>query len=183
MRPLLLSLLFTLLLSACGGQQPPATEQPAPATPQAATGPATLEQVPGYVRRAVKDEYGFVRDSITEAIGDRGIKINNISHIGDMLSRTAADVGASKTVYLHAEAIEFCSATISRGTMEADPHNITFCPYIIAVYETPEQPGVIYVAYRKPLLVGDEASRQALKAVGDLLDSIVDTALADYSDS
>jgi len=126
--------------------------------------------------KVVHDKFVYVRDAIKEAIGDRGIKINNISHIGNMLERTKEAVGASKTVYLNAEAIEFCSSTISRATMEADPHNITFCPYIIAVYETPEHPGTIYISYRKPLLVGDEKSRKALEAVGDLLDGIVHDA-------
>lgn len=127
--------------------------------------------------KVVKDKFTYIRDAIKMAIGDRGIKINNISHIGNMLERTKEAVGATKTVYLHAEAIEFCSSTVSRETMEADPHNITFCPYIIAVYELPEQPGTIYVSYRKPLLVGDERSRNALKAVGDLLDGIVQDAI------
>lgn len=127
--------------------------------------------------KVVKDKFTYVRDAIKMAIGDRGIKINNISHIGNMLERTKEAVGATKTVYLQAEAIEFCSSTVSRETMEADPHNITFCPYIIAVYEIPEQPGTIYVSYRKPILVGDERSRNALKAVGDLLDGIVQDAI------
>lgn len=143
----------------------------------AATACEVAEEV---VMHKIKDDYEYVRDSIKEAIMDRGIKINNISYIGKMLQRTAADVGAEKEVYSNGEAIEFCSATVSRDTMEADPHNIRYCPYIIAVYNTAEQPEVVYVTYRKPPLVGSDASKASLKAVGDLLDNIVNSALAGY---
>lgn len=118
-----------------------------------------------------------VRDYIRLAITGRGIKINNVSHIGNMLSRTAEAVGASKTVYTHAEAIEFCSSTISRDTMEADPHNIVFCPYIIAVYALPGEEDKVHVAYRRPTPVGTDASKESLLAVEALLDGIVREAI------
>ena len=44
------------------------------------------------------------------------------------------------------------------STMEADPHNILHCPYAIAVYTLPKQPGRVYVSYRKPL-PGDQRDR------------------------
>ena len=125
----------------------------------------------------VKDEFTFVLDAIKGAIGDRGIKINGVNHISSMLDRTAGAVGATKKVFKHAQALNFCSSTLSRATMEADPHNITFCPYIITIYEITDQPGKIYITYRKPLLVGNQKSRDALKAVGDLLDGIVKDAI------
>ena len=40
-----------------------------------------------------------------------------------------------------------------------------------------DEPGNIYITYRKPLLVGNEVSKKALKAIGDLLDGIVDDAI------
>jgi len=126
---------------------------------------------------SVKDDYAFVVDAIKEAIGDRGIKINGVNFIGKMLHRTAAAVGATKDIYKHGQAYNFCSSTLSRATMEADPHNIAFCPYIITVYELTDEPGTIYVTYRKPLVVGNEASKKSLKAIGDLLDNIVKDAI------
>lgn len=161
------------------GQLPQATAEVPQTEPPAADAP-TDEVAEEVVMHKIKDEYEYVRDSVKEAIMDRGIKINNISFIGKMLQRTAEDVGASKEVYSNGEAIEFCSATISRDTMEADPHNIRYCPYIIAVYNTADQPQIVYVTYRKPPLVGSDASKAALKAVGDLLDQIVTSALAGY---
>jgi uncharacterized protein (DUF302 family) len=93
-----------------------------------------------------------------------------------MLSRTAKDVGASVQVYEEAEALEFCSAVLSRKMMEADRHNIVFCPYVISVYTLPGEKDRVYLSYRRPEIVGSEASRQSLQEVEDLLDSIIDEA-------
>ena len=125
----------------------------------------------------VKDQYDFVVDAIKEAIGDRGIKINGVNHIGKMLHRTAGAVGATKKMFIHAKAYNFCSSTLSRATMEADPHNVVFCPYIITIYDLVDEPGYVYITYRKPLVVGNAASKKALKAIGDLLDGIVKDAI------
>lgn len=128
-----------------------------------------------YMRMYVVDSnYEFVRDDLELAITGRGIRINNISHIGDMLARTVKDIGASKKVFEHAEAFEFCSATVSRATMEADPHNIIFCPYIIAVYSLPGEKDKTYISFRRPNLVGDKVSREALQKVESLLQGIVE---------
>ena len=61
--------------------------------------------------------------------------------------------------------------------MEADRHNIVFCPYIISVYSLPDEPGKVYLSYRRPELVGNAASKAALKDVEKLLDSIIDETL------
>lgn len=127
--------------------------------------------------RRVESPYEYVLDDIKNAIAERGIKINNISHIGNMLARTASDVGASKQVFAHAEAIEFCSSTVSRTMMETDPHNIAFCPYIIAVYSLPGEDNITYVSYRRPTPVGSPESRAALSAVEGLLEAIITAAL------
>ena len=127
--------------------------------------------------RKVESPYEDVVDDIKNAIAERGIKINNISHIGNMLARTAKAVGATKQVFTHAEAIEFCSSTISRATMEADPHNIVFCPYIIAIYSLPGEDDVTYVSYRRPIPVGTPESQASIKAVEGLLEEIITVAI------
>jgi len=121
----------------------------------------------------VKGEFEDVRLDIEMAITDRGIVINNVSHIGNMLARTAEAVGATKTVYRKAEALEFCSSTISRAMMEADPHNIVFCPYIIAIYTLANEKEEVHIAFRRPIPVGDKRSRESLRVVEKLLDDIV----------
>lgn len=121
--------------------------------------------------------FSDARDLLELAITGRGIVINNVSHIGNMLSRTAQDVGADIKVYEQAEALEFCSSLLSRKMMEADRHNIIFCPYIIAVYTLPGEADRVYLSYRRPQLVGNEASRQTLRDVERLLDEIINEAL------
>lgn len=122
----------------------------------------------------VASSYEDARDDLELAITGRGIKINNISHIGVMLARTGKDIGAKKQVFAHAEAFEFCTARVSRATMEADPHNIVFCPYIIAVYSLPGEKNKTYISFRRPTLVGSKASKAALQKVEELMKGIVE---------
>ena len=121
----------------------------------------------------VEGQFEDVRQDIEMAITGRGMVINNVSHIGNMLARTGQDLGAGKELYKQAEALEFCSATVSRRMMETDPHNIVFCPYIIAIYTLPAEKDKVYVAFRRPLPVGSDESRQALVAVEKLLEDII----------
>ncbi len=118
-----------------------------------------------------------VREAVEMAITDRGMVINNVSHVGEMLERTGKDLGETKQIFIKAEVLEFCSAVVSRKMMEADPDNIVFCPYVISVYVVPEKPGEVRVAYRKPRIAGSPASQESLKAVEDLLSGIVKDAL------
>jgi Domain of unknown function DUF302. len=69
-----------------------------------------------------------------EIIG-RGLVIDYVSHVGDMLNRTGEDVGSDVTIFEAADVFLFCSATVSREVMEADPMNIAHCPYGIFVTE------------------------------------------------
>ncbi len=118
-----------------------------------------------------------VRDAVEMAITDRGMVVNNVSHVGEMLERTGKDLGGSKRIFLNAEVLEFCSAVVSRKMMESDPDNIIFCPYVISVYVVPEKPNEVRVAYRKPQIVGSPASKKSLEAVDELLSGIVKDAL------
>lgn len=124
-----------------------------------------------------KYDFDTVKQNVQEALTGRGLVVNNVAHIGDMLERTGKDLGGARQVYVKAEAIEFCSASVSRKMMEADPHNIVFCPYIIAIYVLPETPDKTYVSFRKPTLVGSKQSRGALKEVETLLRDIIKEAI------
>ena len=122
-------------------------------------------------------DFDDVKTYITDEIKNRGLVINNISHIGNMLERTGKDMGIGKKIYLKAEAYEFCSATVSRKMMEADPHNIVFCPYIIFIYVLPSESEKVYISYRRPMIEGSPAVKESLKAVEDLLQGIIKDAL------
>ncbi len=83
--------------------------------------------------------------AVESAIVDRGLVIDYVSHVGDMLKRTGEDVGSDRELFKAADIFIFCSAVLSREVMEADPMNIAHCPYGIFVAEGSD--GVI-VGYR-----------------------------------
>lgn len=122
-------------------------------------------------------EFGNVKDDLMMAITGRGLVVDHNSYIGAMLDRTGKDLGTTKPVFGQAESLQFCSATVSRRMMEADPTNIVFCPYIIVLYTLPRDPKTVYVGYRRPQPVGSEASKASLKEVETLLDGIIREAL------
>ena len=125
-----------------------------------------------------KGDFDSVRDSLVTAVEGRGLKINHINHISEMLDRTGKDLGATEQIYLNAEQIEFCSAALSRKMMSANPANILACPYSITVYNLPAQPHIIYVMYRKPPAVKDQASRTAYIEVEKMLDAIIQEGIS-----
>jgi uncharacterized protein (DUF302 family) len=73
--------------------------------------------------------------ALESAIVDRGLVIDLVSHVGEMLNRTGADVGSDQMIFDNADIFLFCSAAVSRRVMEADPMNIVHCPYSIFVTE------------------------------------------------
>lgn len=139
----------------------------------AAAEPAATE----IVIHSARGTFGDVKERVLMAIENRGMVLNNTAHVGDMLERTGKDLGRTRRVYSHADVLEFCNAVLSRETMEADPHNIVFCPYTIAIYALPNEPGKVYLSYRKPPASGSGQSIKALAAVEKLLEAIVREAL------
>lgn len=127
--------------------------------------------------RSTKGEFAEVKDRLVSALEDRGLVLNYTAKVGDMLERTGRDLGHERRIYGNAEVIEFCSASLSRATMEADPRNIVFCPYAIAVYTLPRNPGTVYLSYRAPAAQGSGQSMRALRAVEKLLADVVGEAL------
>lgn len=121
--------------------------------------------------------YEDVKFDIELAITNRGLVVDHTSHIGNMLERTGKDLGTTQPIYGNAGSMQFCSAVVSRRTMEADPTNIVFCPYIIVYYTLHNDPKTVYAGYRRPLPTGSAASRKALADVENLLDGIVKEAL------
>ncbi|MDP3525498.1 MAG: DUF302 domain-containing protein, partial [Hoeflea sp.] len=77
---------------------------------------------------------------VNDAIVNKGFKVDYHGFLGDMLKRTAADVGATKELYKDAEFFTFCSAVVSRTVMEADIGDIAYCPYVVFVYEDAATP-------------------------------------------
>jgi len=100
-----------------------------------------------------------------EIIG-RGLVIDYVSHVGDMLNRTGEDVGSDVTIFESADVFLFCSATVSREVMEADPMNLAHCPYGIFVTE---RDGEVMIGHRT-------YPDGPMQTVETLLDEIVQAA-------
>jgi uncharacterized protein (DUF302 family) len=139
-----------------------------PLTALAADGYAVLFKTQGTFQE--------VRDSVQMAIEGKGLKINHTNLIAEMLERTGKDIGASRQVYANGEQFEFCSATVSRKMMEADPHAMAMCPYIISVYTLPDDKHV-YIAYRKPPATQNLALKKALAEVEKMITEIIREAM------
>lgn len=105
--------------------------------------------------------------SVETAIVGKGLVIDYVSHTGEMLNRTGADVGSDVEIFAAADIFLFCSATTSRAVMEIDPMNIAHCPYGIFVAE---KDGEVMIGYRNY----PEGEMQQVQA---LLDEIVQDAL------
>jgi len=132
------------------------------------------------VRYSVEGKYENVREDLINAITGRGLVVDHNSHVAKMLDRTGQDLGTTKKIFGEdqGQTFSFCSSVISRKTMEADPHNIMFCPYTIALYTTLAEPKKVYLVYRRPQRMDDSAaSKAALKEVEALLDGIAREAL------
>jgi len=111
-----------------------------------ATGAAA--QNGGVTTYQVEADFEDVTFGLETAIVGRGLVIDHVSHVGEMLNRTAADVGATVQVYAQADVFLFCSAVLSREMMEVDADNLAHCPYGVFAYELADAPGTVHVGYR-----------------------------------
>jgi uncharacterized protein (DUF302 family) len=105
-------------------------------------GPAAAQEVITYDFEGSFEDVTF---ALENTIIGRGLVIDYVSHVGDMLNRTAADVGSDVMIFEQADIFLFCSAAVSRRAMEADPMNIAHCPYSIFVAE---MDGEVMVGHR-----------------------------------
>lgn len=129
-----------------------------------------------FVLFKAQGSYEDVRDFIRMGIEAEGLVINNVGHIADMLERTGKDIGATTKVYEAGEQLEFCSSTLSRAMMEADPHAIVLCPFIISVYQ-PAGDKTVYVSYRKPPQTKNAKLRKVLADIEKLQLKIIKGAI------
>lgn len=118
----------------------------------------------------VNESFDDVSFSVESAILDRGLTIDSVSHVGDMLERTRIDVGSEVTLYSDALVYNFCSASVSRQVMEVDVMNIAFCPYGIFLFSTPDNAVQTTVGHRT--MPGD-----SMASVNDMLDAIIAEAI------
>ncbi len=106
--------------------------------------PAHADDMVTYTTDQSFDDVVF---GVENAIIDQGLIAENVSHVGEMLERTRADLGSDVVIFDAAEVFSFCSAALSRKVMEADATNIRFCPYNIFVMQRPGSSDVT-IGYR-----------------------------------
>ncbi len=129
---------------------------------------ASIAQAQDPVTYATEDSFDDVIFGLENAILDQGLVIDHVSHTGDMLERTKADVGGEVTLFTKADIYSFCSAALSRKVMEINPMNVQFCPYDIFVAQQPG--GQVMIGYRT-------FPEGEMQEVQELLDSIARAAI------
>ena len=131
----------------------------------------------GYAVYESSAAFEDVMEGLKAAIGERGMYINNVMHMGEMLERTGKDLGLGDAIYVRAESIEFCSAALSRRMTVQDPARIGNCPFIVSAYVLPQEPGKTYVVHRE--IPPDQVAASAVMAeVADNLKAIAEAAVA-----
>ena len=138
------------------------------ASPLAAQGPNARDVGTGIVY-PFDGDFDDATFAVESAIVGAGLKIDYTSHTGEMLARTGKDVGSDVVLFDNADIFLFCSAVISRKVMEANPMNISYCPYAIFVSD---REGEVVVGYRK-------YPEGEMQMVQDLLDGIVQEAVSE----
>lgn len=96
----------------------------------------TFAAAEGVTSYKTNDSFEDATFAVETAIVGQGLVVDYVSHVGEMLNRTGADVGSDVQLFEAADVFVFCSAVTSRSVMEADPMNIAYCPYGIFVADT-----------------------------------------------
>lgn len=136
-------------------------------------GPAAAADAVTYNRKGAT--YEDVRLELENAIVNEGLKIDYSGNIAAMLQRTGPDVGSNQPIYQNAEFFTFCSAKLSRAMMEADPANMSQCPYVMFIYQRAATTKDVVVGYRKVNVTG--RGSKALEEINKLLDRIARAAV------
>lgn len=132
---------------------------------------ATAAQSEEMVTYTTDQSFDDVTFGVENAILNQGLIPENVSHVGEMLDRTGADVGSDVKVFEAADVFSFCSAALSRKVMEADPLNLGFCPYDVFVMQLPDSDEVT-IGYRA-------LPEGPMQEVQSLLDTIVKEAIGE----
>jgi len=131
----------------------------------------------GYAVHESEAAFDDVMDGLKLAIQERGMYINNVMHMGEMLERTGKDLGKDEKIYERAESVEFCSAVLSREMTGEDPARIVNCPFIISVYTLPAEPDRTFVVYREVPRDQIDSSPVMAKIAG-MLEAVAGAAVA-----
>jgi hypothetical protein len=59
---------------------------------------------------------------------------------------------------------------------QASHENIVLCPFTISVYVLTDDPGRVYMTYRRPFTLDSDASRAAVTEVIELVEGVISEA-------
>ena len=150
---------------------PPSYAEP-PANPESTPIPVTAEPgafalSAGIITHTLESvPYDWAREALEEAIAAEGLAAPVISYFGDMLARTAKDLGHPATLYRDAHIYTFCSVSAAATLAVEAPEAIALCPLSIAIYSV-EQDRVV-LAYR-PLALGTPGGLAADQAMARIV--------------
>lgn len=139
--------------------------------------PGWARSADDYVVHQSEDSFTDVMDGLKLAIQERGMFINNVMHMDEMLARTGEDLGFETALFGQAHSVEFCSAVLSRKMAAEDPRRIVNCPFIIAVYTLPGEPGTTYVVHRR-IPAAEREQSEAMRAVAEMLEAVAEGAVS-----
>ncbi len=132
---------------------------------------------PGYAVYTTDSSFSDVMDGLKMAIQERGMYINNVMNMGEMLERTGQDLGLGSSPFGQAESIEFCSAVLSREMIQEEPARMVNCPFIISVYTLPGDAETTYVAHRE-VPADQVAASPVMAKVAEMLRSIAEAGVS-----
>lgn len=105
------------------------------------------------------------RAALEDSIVAEGLMPASVSEFGDMLKRTAADLGHPADIYRDAVILTFCSAQVAGRMTSENPRHIALCPLSMALYNLPSEPQRVYLTYRLPA-TGTPGGAQAEALLG-----------------
>lgn len=143
--------------------------------------PAAAIGADGYSKVERKAAFEDVWQDLQDAVVNRGLKIDYIGHLDKMLERTSEVAGSvtpagSKTPYINAKYVQFCSAKLTHQSVSANPYNIAICPFVIFAFEAKVNPGTVVIGYRKPIPGPSRMTRKAFADIEALLAGIINEA-------
>jgi len=171
MKKLFLILFSSFLLSTACAEKPTETKA---ANAKVTKTEKVVEEKSVFITKA-GTSFDDINESVRAAITDGGMIVSGTLHISNMLNRTGKDIGFTKNIFKKSEAVEFCSAIISHKMAVVHPSNVSMCPFTVVIYELNDEPGVVYLSYRRVKLLGDGKKVEA--EIIKLLQGIVDESV------
>ena len=147
------------------------------------TAGATAGDHKTYTTYTTQGAFNDVMQDLQDAVVNRGYVIDFVGHVDAMLERTSETVGSvteagSKSPYINAKYVQFCSAKLTHEAISASPMNLTICPNVVFAYETRSAPGKVTVGYRRPAGGPSKKTRKILAKIEDMLDGIAKEAVS-----